>query len=92
MHLQLVQTVNDGNSRVLEALRPADVVFLIETRAELHQRKDVLAVFSGAGQGADYLTVPRHAVKRYLDGNYVRILGCFLKQAYELVDVLIGVV
>ena len=52
-----------------EALRPLDVVALVETGAQLEQRRDLLAVLGGGDQGLGQARLAGQAVQRDLDGD-----------------------
>ena len=59
----------------LETARPFDVVLLVESGLELHERHDLLARFGGADQGGDDRAVAGRAVERDLDGLDVPVVG-----------------
>ena len=50
VHLVIAEAVDDVASGLLEALRPFDIVALVEARAQLEQRGDLLAVLGGVDE------------------------------------------
>ena len=89
--LEARRAVQHGAAGVLKALRPLDVVLLVEAGAQLHDDGHVDAVFS---RGDERLAEPRllcHAVQRDLDLHDVGVAGRLAQQAQERLHRLVGV-
>ncbi len=91
VHLVIAETVDDVAAGLLEALRPLDVVRLVEARAQLEQSRDLLAVFGGRDQGFRQVRLACQAVQRDLDGDDARVVGGFPQKLHESVHGLVGV-
>ena len=91
MHLVFAETVDDVAPRLLEALRPLDVVALVEAGAQLEERGDLLAVLGGRDERLGELRLARQAVQGDLDGNDARVESSLFEQLNERVHALIGV-
>ncbi len=76
------EAVDDMHALVFERPRPLDVALLVETRLELDQHGDLLAVAGRVEQGGDDRRVATDAVERHLDGQDVGVAG----GAFEPVD------
>ena len=91
MYLHVMRSVDDRAAGILQALCPADVVFLIEAGAELDQNKDVLAVFCRLTERLDDAAVGGNAVERDLDGRHIRVDRRLIEQPQEGRDGFIGI-
>ncbi len=83
MGLQTDQTVDDMHSRLLELLRPDDVVLLVEARLQLHKRRDLLAVLGGGDQCSHDRGVESCAVERLLDRQNLGVVGGSLDKIHN---------
>ena len=83
MHLEVHQTINDVNTGRFQALRPCDVVALIEARLQFDQHRDLLAALGRFDQQIDQRRIGADAIQRDLDGDDVRI---FDRGAQERLD------
>ncbi len=91
MHLVVAEAVDDVAPGLLEALRPFDVVALVEPGAQLEQRRDLLAGFGGGNQRFGQVRLTCQAVQRDLDGNDGGVGGGFAQHLHERIHALIGV-
>ena len=90
VHLQIVQTINDPASGILQTARPLDVIFLVKACPQFHQHNDILAVFCGIDERLHDLAVGRHTIQSHLNGNDIRIMTSLIQQCQERADALIG--
>ena len=90
MALVVLHAVDDVATCLLEPARPVDVVRLVETRAQLHEDGDLLAVFGRLRQMLRNARFARQAVHRDLDGEHVRIGRRLLQHAQEGIDRIVG--
>ncbi len=74
----------------LQLPRPLDVVGLVEPRAQLHHRRDLLAVVHRVHQRADDARVAAGAVERLLDGEHVRVLRRSFEKFHHAVEIFVG--
>ncbi len=68
------QPVDDVDARRLEAVRPDDVVALVEARLELDEHRDLLSLLGGLDEQVDQRRVLADAVQRHLDRDDRRVL------------------
>ena len=73
VHLVIAEAVDDVASGLLEALRPFDIVALVEARAQLEQRGDLLAVLGGVDERFGEVRLACQAVERDFDRDDVRV-------------------
>ena len=75
MHLAVLEPVDYLGAGFLEQLRPLDVVALVEARAQLEKREDLLAVLGGADK-----RVGKAALKAVTQGDipFVMAYNMFL--------------
>ena len=92
MGLESHQTIDDMASCFFQFSRPDDIVFFIKSCLQLHQYRDLFAIFSGLGQGGDDWRVAADAVKSLFDGEDVRILGGEADKIHHGVEGLVWVV
>ena len=91
MHLVVVEAVDYMAPGLLEALRPFDVVALVEPCAQLEQRHHLLAVFGGSDKRLGKLRLAGQTVQGNLNGYDVGVDGRFLQQLHERVHGLVGI-
>src|SRR5438477_13202876 len=60
---------------LLEASRPQNVIFLVETRFELDQHRNLFPAFRGFDQGADNRRIGPDAIEGCFDGQDVWVFG-----------------
>ena len=89
--LVLVRAVENAAAGFLQRARPFDVVLLVKAGAQLHQDRDVLAVFRRRAQVLDHGGIARQAVDGDLDRDHLRVRGGFLEQVQEGLHALIGI-
>ena len=89
--LAVLRAVDDAAAGLLHLTRPADVVLLVEARAQLHHHDDLLAVLGGLAEVLGDGGVPRQAVDGDLDGQHVRVGGALPQQLQEGIDGLVGI-
>ena len=73
VHLVIAEAVDDVASGLLEALRPFDIVALVEARAQLEQRGDLLAVLGGVDERFGEVRLACQAVERDFDRDDARV-------------------
>ena len=76
---------------LLQHLRPDDIVFLVETRLQLHQDGDLLAVLRRLGEGRDDRGIAADAVQGLLDGQHLRIGGSVFDKFHNRIKGLVRV-
>ena len=91
VHLVIAETVDDVAAGFLEALRPLDVVRLVEAGAQLEQRRDLLAVFRGGDQRLGQVRLAGQAVQGDFDGDDARVVCGLAQKLHEGVHRLVGV-
>ena len=91
MHLVVAEAVDDVAAGLLEALRPLDVVRLVEAGAQLEQRCDLLAGLGGGDERFGQVRLARQAVQRDLDGDDGGVCRGLAQQLHERVHGLVGV-
>ena len=89
--LVIFKAVEDGAPGFFQLLGPVDVVLLVKTGAQLHQRYDFLAVFGGFHQRLHDLGLPRHPVEGHLDGDDRRVLRGLFQHGDEGPDGLVRI-
>ena len=90
--LEADDPVDDVDAGLLERPGLDDVVLLVEPGLELDQRRHLLAVLGGAGQGGDDRVVVGGPVERLLDRQHLRVLGRLLDELDDRAERLVGVV
>ena len=91
VHLVIAEAVEDVATRFLEALRPFDVVVLVEACAQLEQRRDFLARVCRRDERFGKVGLPGQAVQRDLDRHDRRVGGRLAQELHERVHALIRV-
>ena len=91
VHLEIVEAVDHVGARLLEALRPLDVVRFVEACAQFEQRRNLLAVFCGGNQSLCQMRLACQAVQRDLDREHGRVVCGFTQQADERVHAFVRV-
>ena len=89
--LEALGAVDDRAAGVLEALRPGDVVGLVEAGAQLHEDGDVLARLGGADEALAEVRALGHAIERDLDGDARVVGGGLAHEAQERRHGLVGI-
>ena len=74
MHLVVAEAIDHLAAGLLEALRPFDVVAFVEPRAQLEQRRDLLAGFRRSDERLGQVRLAREPVERDLDGDDGRVV------------------
>ena len=92
MRLQISEAVDDVDAMRFQALRPDDVIPLVEARFQLHEHGDLLAGFRGLDQQIDQRRVRADPVQRHLDRDDVRILHRRLQESFDRSERLIRMV
>ena len=75
MGLQADDAVDHVDARLLERLRPLDVLLLVEPRLQLHEHRDLLAVFRRADERGKDRRVRVRPVQGHLDRDRLRVGG-----------------
>ena len=91
MHLVVAETVDDVASGLFKALRPLDVVALVEAGAQLEQRGDLLAVLGGVDERLGEVRLAGQAVERDLDRDDAWVARRLAQKLHERVHALVGV-
>ena len=87
--LQVGDAVDHAGPRLVEFPRPGDVAAFVETRLELHDRRDLLAVFGGAAQRPHDGRIVAHAVERLLDREHAGIFRRPFQKRHQSTEILI---
>src|SRR5689334_4369635 len=86
--LETDHAVNHVHARLIEFSGPLDVVFLVKTRFEFDQRRNLLALFGRANQRRWNRRLRTGAIKTDLDRDDVRVFhGLIDETSYALVRV-----
>ena len=91
VHLVIAEAVDDVAAGFFEALRPLDVVGLVEACAQLEQRGDLLAGLGGGDERLSQVRLARQAVQRDLDGDDGGVGSGLAQQLHERVHGLVGI-
>ena len=91
VHLEVAEPVDHLASGLLEALRPLDVVALVEPGAQLEQRRHLLAVLGCRDERFRQVGLACQAVQRDLDGNDAWVVGGLAQKLHERVHRLVRV-
>ena len=86
MNLQSGDSVNHVRSRIGEFPRPVDVVFLIETRLDLHQNRNLFPVSRRGNQRLDNRRVAADPVQGLLDRKNIRIRRRLLQKPDDRIE------
>ena len=86
---QTHQTIDYMSARLLQHLRPDDIVLLIETGLQLHQNRNLLAVLCRLGQSCDDRRITADTVQCLLDSQYLRIVGRVLYKLHHRIKGLV---
>ena len=76
-------SVDNMNPGLLQMPGPLDVVVLVKSRFQFHQRHHLLAVFCGADQCSDDRGVFGGAVKRHLDAHHLGIVRGLIDEFFD---------
>ena len=88
---QILECVDDGAARLLEALGPLDIVLLVKARTELHEHRDLFAVLGRVDERLAKTALLCHAVERDLHRDAVVIKGRLVHEVEQRVHGLVGV-
>ena len=82
MAFEALGAVDDRTACLFEALRPGDVVLLVEAGAQLHEDCDLLAVLGGRNQGFAQARLAGHTV----EGDAQRDAGVVVRRLVDEVE------
>ena len=91
MNLVVAEAVQHVASSLLEALRPFNVVVLVETGTQLEERRDFLAGIGCCDERLGKMRLARQAVKRDLYRDDIGVVGGFAQQLDERVHALVWI-
>src|SRR4051812_18117949 len=80
MSLKPEQTIDDMNTRLLQLLCPFDIVLFVESRFDLDQYCDLLALFAGFYKQRWDRRFRPHSIQTDLNSQHVRVLGGFINE------------
>ena len=86
MNFESLQSIDNLTACLLQHTRPADIVFLVETCAQLYEHNDLLTVLSSFTESLYNLALLCQTVECHLDGDYAVILCRFIQHAQERTD------
>ena len=89
--LVILHAVDDGTACFLQFIGKVEVVFLIETGAELDDDRHLLSVFGGAAQKFCNARMMREAVDGDHDGAHPRISRALLQKIDDGIHAVIGI-
>ena len=91
VNLEVVEAVDNVGASLFKALRPLDVVGLVEAGAQLEQRGNFLAVFCCGYQGFCQVGLAGKAVQRDFDREHRRVVCRFAEQVDEWIHAFVGI-
>ena len=91
MALKALGAVDNGAAGLFQTLGPLDVVLLVKAGAELHEYRDLFAVFGSIDERLAQAALFGHAVERDAQRDALGVVGCFVHQVQERVHGLVRV-
>ena len=92
VRLEADDAVDHVDARLLERLRPLDVLLFVEARLQLHEDRDLLAVLGRADERGEDGRVRVRAVQGHLDRDGLRVDGGALDHLGDRRERVVGVV
>ena len=89
--LKALGAVDNGAAGLFQTLGPLDVVLLVKAGAELHEYRDLFAVFGSIDERLAQAALFGHAVERDAQRDALGVVGCFVHQVQERVHGLVRV-
>jgi len=86
------QPINYVHSGLFQMARPIDISGFVKSRAQLHHRSDLLAVFHRVLQCPNDARVAASAVKCLFDRQHLRVCGSLFKKLDHTAEILVRVV